>query len=50
MTARDDHPDLEHAIGATGAFALTVRANWDVASAAVDGDTVRIRARDGQST
>ena len=37
---------LEHAIGATGAFALNVRSN-DVRVVAVDGDTVRIRARDG---
>ena len=38
---------LEHTIGSTGAFALNVRSN-DVRVVAVDGDSVRIRARDGR--
>ena len=37
---------LEHPIGAHGAFALHVRSH-DVRLVAVDGDTVRLRARDG---
>lgn len=37
---------VEHVIGATGAFALHVRSH-DVRLVGVDGDTARIRARDG---